>query len=248
MRHLNQGRKLNRTSAHRKALFRNLVLSLVRYERIKTTDAKAKELRRYADRMVTLGKRGDLAASRTTSCSRATPSKNFSTRLLLVSRIAPAVTPASSSSGCAAATPPRYPLSSSHRTKTPKRKRRARKEPLEGMSRSAVNAAPPPPRNPLSQFAGFRGYREYTLAREFPSAGPSPARHGGCKKTKEQPPRRLPSAMKMRIQLTAATCLPCAHAQRTPFSARAGWAEGPCNPPATQRARDLQKALNRLHA
>src|SRR5215831_6847933 len=64
MRHLNQGRKLNRTSAHRKALFRNLVLALVQHERIKTTDAKAKELRRYADRMVTLGKRGDLAARR----------------------------------------------------------------------------------------------------------------------------------------------------------------------------------------
>jgi len=64
MRHLNQGRKLNRTSAHRKALFRNLVLSLIRHERIKTTDAKAKELRHYADRMVTLGKRGDLAARR----------------------------------------------------------------------------------------------------------------------------------------------------------------------------------------
>jgi large subunit ribosomal protein L17 len=64
MRHLNQGRKLNRTSAHRKVLFRNLVLALVKHERIKTTDAKAKELRRYADRMVTLGKRGDLAARR----------------------------------------------------------------------------------------------------------------------------------------------------------------------------------------
>ena len=64
MRHLNQGRKLNRTSAHRKSLFRNLVLALVKHERIKTTDAKAKELRRYADRMVTLGKRGDLAARR----------------------------------------------------------------------------------------------------------------------------------------------------------------------------------------
>jgi large subunit ribosomal protein L17 len=64
MRHLNQGRKLGRTSAHRKALFRNLVLALVKHERIKTTDAKAKELRRYADRMVTLGKRGDLAARR----------------------------------------------------------------------------------------------------------------------------------------------------------------------------------------
>jgi large subunit ribosomal protein L17 len=64
MRHLNQGRKLSRTSAHRKALFKNLVLSLIRHERIKTTDAKAKELRRYADRMVTLGKRGDLACRR----------------------------------------------------------------------------------------------------------------------------------------------------------------------------------------
>jgi large subunit ribosomal protein L17 len=61
---MNQGRKLNRTSAHRKALFRNLVLSLVKHERIKTTDAKAKELRRFADRMVTLGKRGDLSARR----------------------------------------------------------------------------------------------------------------------------------------------------------------------------------------
>jgi large subunit ribosomal protein L17 len=61
---MNQGRKLNRTSAHRKALFRNLVLALVQHERIRTTDAKAKELRRYADRMVTLGKRGDVAARR----------------------------------------------------------------------------------------------------------------------------------------------------------------------------------------
>ncbi len=64
MRHLNAGRKLNRTSAHRKALMRNLVLSLIRHERLRTTDAKAKELRRWADRMVTLGKRGDLAARR----------------------------------------------------------------------------------------------------------------------------------------------------------------------------------------
>ncbi len=64
MRHLNQGRKLNRTSAHRKALFRNMLLALIRHGRIRTTDAKAKELRRVADRMVTLGKRGDLAAKR----------------------------------------------------------------------------------------------------------------------------------------------------------------------------------------
>jgi large subunit ribosomal protein L17 len=64
MRHLNQGRKLNRTSSHRKALFRNLVLSLIQHERIKTTDAKAKELRRWVDRVITLGKRGDLHARR----------------------------------------------------------------------------------------------------------------------------------------------------------------------------------------
>jgi|SRR5579875_662756 large subunit ribosomal protein L17 len=64
MRHLNSGRKLNRTAAHRKALFRNMVLNLIRHGRILTTDAKAKELRRYADHMVTLGKRGDLAARR----------------------------------------------------------------------------------------------------------------------------------------------------------------------------------------
>ncbi len=64
MRHLKQGRKLNRTSAHRKSLLRNLMLSLIRHERIRTTDAKAKELRRVADRMVTLGKRADLSARR----------------------------------------------------------------------------------------------------------------------------------------------------------------------------------------
>jgi large subunit ribosomal protein L17 len=64
MRHLNSGRKLNRTQSHRKALFRNMVLSLIRHGRIVTTDAKAKELRRFADKMVTLGKQGDLAARR----------------------------------------------------------------------------------------------------------------------------------------------------------------------------------------
>jgi large subunit ribosomal protein L17 len=64
MRHLNKGRKLNRTSAHRKALMRNMVLSLIRFGKIRTTDPKAKELRRFADRVVTLGKQGDLAARR----------------------------------------------------------------------------------------------------------------------------------------------------------------------------------------
>ena len=64
MRHLNAGRKLNRTGAHRKALFRNLVTSLLEHEHVRTTDAKAKELRSVADRMVTLGKRGTLHARR----------------------------------------------------------------------------------------------------------------------------------------------------------------------------------------
>jgi len=64
MRHLNAGRKLNRTSAHRKALFRNLVTSLLEHEHVRTTDAKAKELRGVADRMITLGKRGTLHARR----------------------------------------------------------------------------------------------------------------------------------------------------------------------------------------
>ena len=64
MRHLKQGVKLGRTTSHRKALFRNIVTSLLRYEKIETTLAKAKELMRVADRMVTLGKKGTLSARR----------------------------------------------------------------------------------------------------------------------------------------------------------------------------------------
>ncbi len=64
MRHRKAGVKLNRTSSHRKAMFRNMVTSLFKYERIQTTDAKAKELRRWADHIVTLAKRGDLHARR----------------------------------------------------------------------------------------------------------------------------------------------------------------------------------------
>jgi large subunit ribosomal protein L17 len=64
MRHRTGGRKLNRNSSHRKALFRNMVTSLLEHERITTTDAKAKELRGITDRMITLGKRGDLHARR----------------------------------------------------------------------------------------------------------------------------------------------------------------------------------------
>jgi large subunit ribosomal protein L17 len=64
MRHRNYGGKLGRTSSHRKAMLRNMVTSLLDHERIETTDAKARELRRVADRMITLGKRGDVHARR----------------------------------------------------------------------------------------------------------------------------------------------------------------------------------------
>ena len=64
MRHKISGRRLNRTSSHRKAMFRNMLTSLFEHERIETTLPKAKELRSIADRMVTLGKRGDQHARR----------------------------------------------------------------------------------------------------------------------------------------------------------------------------------------
>jgi len=64
MRHQKAGKKLNRSSSHRLALMRNLVTSLLRHERIETTDAKAKELRRWADWMIGLGKEGSLHARR----------------------------------------------------------------------------------------------------------------------------------------------------------------------------------------
>jgi large subunit ribosomal protein L17 len=64
MRHLKQGRKLGRTAAHRTALLRNLATALLEHGRIITTEAKAKELRRVTDKLVTLGKRGDLHARR----------------------------------------------------------------------------------------------------------------------------------------------------------------------------------------
>ena len=64
MRHLKAGRILGRTSAHRRALFRNLVTALIQRERIQTTLAKAKELRSKAEKTITLGKRGSLHARR----------------------------------------------------------------------------------------------------------------------------------------------------------------------------------------
>jgi large subunit ribosomal protein L17 len=64
MRHRKTDRKLGRTSSHLKATLRNLVTSFLEHEKIETTDAKAKELRKIAEKMITLGKRGDLHARR----------------------------------------------------------------------------------------------------------------------------------------------------------------------------------------
>jgi len=64
MRHRLSGHKLNRSTAHRRALLRNLVTELLDHEAVRTTFAKAKELRRWGDQMITLGKRGTLHARR----------------------------------------------------------------------------------------------------------------------------------------------------------------------------------------
>ena len=64
MRHLKAGRRLSRTTEHRQAMMRNLVTSLLEHERVETTRAKAKELRRWAEQIITLAKRGDLHARR----------------------------------------------------------------------------------------------------------------------------------------------------------------------------------------
>lgn len=64
MRHRKSGRKLNRTASHRKALLANLATSLFEHERIQTTTARAKELRPFAEKLITLARRGDLHARR----------------------------------------------------------------------------------------------------------------------------------------------------------------------------------------
>ncbi len=64
MRHANRGRKLNRTASHRQAMFANMAASLIKHEQIVTTLPKAKELRPFVEKLVTLAKRGDLHARR----------------------------------------------------------------------------------------------------------------------------------------------------------------------------------------
>ena len=62
MRHKYKGKKLNRTSSHRKALLKNMVQALIKHEQIQTTLPKAKELSPFVDKLITLGKKGDLAS------------------------------------------------------------------------------------------------------------------------------------------------------------------------------------------
>lgn len=64
MRHRMSGRKLNRDSSHRKAMLQNMAAALIKHEQIKTTLPKAKELRPYVEKLITLGKRGDIHARR----------------------------------------------------------------------------------------------------------------------------------------------------------------------------------------
>ncbi|MAU97744.1 MAG: 50S ribosomal protein L17 [Fulvimarina sp.] len=64
MRHGNRGRKLNRTAEHRKAMFANMAASLIEHEQIVTTLPKAKDLRPIVEKLITLGKRGDMHARR----------------------------------------------------------------------------------------------------------------------------------------------------------------------------------------
>jgi len=81
VRHRKDHRKLSRNSAHRRAMLRNLVTSLLEHESVRTTDAKAKEVRRVAERVITLGKRGTLHARRqalTWLRSKSVASKVFS--------------------------------------------------------------------------------------------------------------------------------------------------------------------------
>ena len=64
MRHLKSKRKLNKTSTHRKAMLSNMAVALIKHEQIQTTLPKAKELAPYVDKLITLGKRGDLSSRR----------------------------------------------------------------------------------------------------------------------------------------------------------------------------------------
>ena len=89
MRHQKKGRKLNRTASHRKALFSNLAASLVIHKKIRTTDAKGKELRTYIERLVTYAKRGDVHGRRLIQ-KRITGKRGKEIANILIHDIAPA--------------------------------------------------------------------------------------------------------------------------------------------------------------
>jgi len=89
MRHQKKGRKLNRTASHRKALFSNLAASLVIHKKIRTTDAKGKELRSYIERLVTYAKRGDVHGRRLIQ-KRITGKRGKEIANILIHDIAPA--------------------------------------------------------------------------------------------------------------------------------------------------------------
>jgi len=89
MRHKKKGRKLNRTASHRKALFSNLAASLVIHKKIRTTDAKGKELRAYIERLVTYAKRGDVHGRRLIK-KRITGKRGKEIANILIHDIAPA--------------------------------------------------------------------------------------------------------------------------------------------------------------
>ena len=86
MRHRVGGRKLQRTSSHRAALFRNMAAALIKHEQITTTVAKAKELRPYVEKLVTLAKRGGLSNRRLAQSRANSPSGFGRTNLGLICR------------------------------------------------------------------------------------------------------------------------------------------------------------------
>lgn len=79
MRHLKSKRKLNKTSSHRKAMLANMALALIKHEQIQTTLPKAKELAPYVDKLISLGKKGDLASRK--KAYSILPEKKWATKL-----------------------------------------------------------------------------------------------------------------------------------------------------------------------
>ena len=138
MRHQRSGKKLGRDPAHRKALYSNLAGALIEHGRIRTTEAKAKAVKPFAEKMITLGKRGDLHARR--QALAALRSNNVVHQLfaesLRASRSGPAATHGSSASASARAMPPRWSISNSwttsrRRRRSPGRARRGEQEPAD---------------------------------------------------------------------------------------------------------------------